>query len=173
MFPFRMGASRFSFNVGGGIGSDKYTFNSPVTLVDISGITGVDSLINISYFDNISGYKKTQLVSNYFDIPLEFRVHSRKNDHKRSWFLAVGGKVGFRMASKTKVVYQEFGSKKKYKDLYNYNLSPVRFGAIARLGVGPFSFWGYYSFNSFFTNDKITGIDNPTTFTLGMSLSTF
>lgn len=173
MYPFRMGASRFSFNAGAGIGTEKYSFNSGVTFVDIDGITEVDSLTKIPFFENISGLKKTQVVVNYFDIPIEFRVHSRKNDHKRSWFLAVGGKVGFRMGSKTKVVYEEFDSKKKYKNLYDYNISAVRYGASARIGVGPFSFWGYYGFNSFFANDKVSGINNPNTFSFGISLSTF
>lgn len=173
MYPFRMGASRFSFNIGAGIGSEKYSFQNPISLVDDNGITSVDSLNNIPFFVNLTGYKKTQIVVNYFDIPIEFRVHSRKNDHKRSWFLAVGGKIGFRMAAKTKVIYEEFDSKKKYKSLYNYNINPIRYGALARVGIGPFSFWGYYGFNQFFTDSKTSGIENPNTFSLGISLSTF
>ena len=173
MYAFRMGASRFSFNTGIGIGSEKYSFNSPITFVDDNGITSVDSLTNIAFFSNLTGYKKTQVVVNYFDIPVEFRVHSRKNDHKRSWFLAVGGKIGFRMAGKTKVVYEEFDSKKKYKNLYHYNVNALRYGASARVGIGPFSIWGYYGFNGFFTDNKTSGLENPNTFSLGISLSTF
>jgi hypothetical protein len=173
MYPFRLGASRFSFNVGAGIGSEKYSFNAPVTFVDDAGVTLVDSLKNLSFFNNTSGYNKTQVVVNYFDIPLEFRVHLRKNDHKRSWYLAVGGKIGVRLAAKTKVLYKEFDTDKKIKDLYNYNISTFRYGASARVGIGPFSIWGYYGLNPFFIENKTSGIKNPNTFSLGISLSTF
>ncbi len=173
MYAFRMGSSRFSFNIGAGVGNEKYTFEAPITFTDSLQITLVDSLKNVPFFTNASGYKKSQMVINYFDIPLEFRVHSRKNDHKRAFYLAVGGKLGFRFAGKTKVVYSEFGNKKKFKDLYHYNVNAVRYGAIARIGYGPINFWGYMGLNNFFTGNKTKGIRNPTTFSFGLSLSTF
>ncbi len=173
MYDIRLGESRFSVNIGAGIGNEKFTFNDDVTFTDSLKITIVDSIANIPYFENIGGVEKTQMVINYFDIPVEFRIHSRKNDHKRSFFLAIGGKIGFRMAGKTKIIYSEYGTTKKFKDLYHFNVNAVRYGATVRLGYGPFNFWGYYGFNQFFTGNKTEGIINPNTFSFGISLATF
>ncbi len=173
MYDIRLGDSRFSVNIGAGVGNEKYTFEAPVTFTDSLQITIIDSIKNIPYFSNISALKKSQMVINYLDIPLEFRIHSRKNDHKRAFYLAIGGKVGFRFAGKTKVVYSELGSKKKFKDLYNFNINAIRYGATARIGYGPINFWGYMGLNNFFDGNKTAGIRNPTTFSFGLSLSTF
>jgi len=173
MYPFKIKSTRFSFNVGGGIGTEKYTFTSPVTFVDSVNVTLVDTIANLSYFENIGAVNKSQMVTNYFDIPFEFRVHSRKNDHKRSFYLALGAKVGFRFANKTKVVYSEFEQDKTFKSLYHYNVNAVRYGASARLGIGPFTIWGYYGLNKYFAVNKISGFNNPNTYSFGISLAAF
>ena len=115
MYDHRLGSSRFSVNFGAGIGSEKHTFNSAVTFTDSLKITIVQPIDSIPFFATTSSVSKSQMVMNYIDIPLEFRIHSRKNDHKRSFYLALGGKIGFRMAGKTKVVYEEFGTTKNLK----------------------------------------------------------
>ena len=174
MYAFRMGeSSRFSFNIGAGVGNEKYTFKAPITFTDSLSITIVDSIANVPHFQTASGYKKTQMVINYIDIPMEIRVHSRKNDHKRAFYLAIGGKIGFRFAGKTKIVYSEFGTEKKFKDLYHFNVNSIRYGATARIGYGPINFWGYMGLNDFFTGNKTAGIKNPNTFSFGLSLATF
>ena len=174
MYAFRMGEeSRLSFNIGAGVGSEKFTFKAPITFTDSLQITVIDSITNVPHFGNISTLKKTQMVINYIDIPMEIRIHSRKKDHKRAFYLALGGKIGFLFAAKTKVVYTEFGNTKKFKDLYNFNVNAVRYGATARIGYGPINFWGYLGLNNFFTGNKTAGIRNPNTFSFGLSLSTF
>ena len=174
MYAHRLGDSRFSVNFGAGVGNEKYTFKAPITFSDSLTTTIIQPIDTVPFFDNKTiALKKTQMVINYIDIPLEFRVHSRKNDHKRAFYLAVGGKIGFRFAGKTKIVYSEFGNQKKFKDLYHFNVNAVRYGATARIGYGPINFWGYLALNDFFTGNKTVGINNPNTFSFGLSLSTF
>lgn len=174
MYAFRIGEETpFSFNIGAGVGNEKYTFKSPITFSDSLTYTIIDSLSNVPFFNNAGSYKKSQMVINYIDIPMELRIHSRKKDHKRAFYLAIGGKIGFRFAGKTKVVYSEFGTTKKYKNLYHYNVNAIRYGATARIGYGPINFWGYLGLNDFFTGNKTVGMKNPNTFSFGLSLSTF
>jgi len=175
MYAFRIGEeSRLSFNIGAGVGNEKYTFKAPITFSDSLSITIIQPIDTVPFFDNkIITTKKSQMVINYLDIPMEFRIHSRKKDHKRSFYLALGGKVGFRIAGKTKIVYSEFGTTKKFKDLYHFNVNAIRYGATAKIGYGPINFWGYLGLNSFFTGNKTEGIRNPNTFSFGLSLSTF
>lgn len=174
MYAHRLGDSRFSVNFGAGVGNEKYTFKAPVTFSDSLTTTIIQPIDTVPFFDNkIIALKKTQMVINYIDFPLEFRVHSRKNDHKRAFYLAIGGKIGFRFAGKTKIVYSEYGTQKKFKDLYHFNVNAVRYGATARIGYGPVNFWGYLALNDFFTGNKTVGIENPNTFSFGISLATF
>ena len=82
--------------------------------------------------------------------------------------LSIGGKVGFLIGSGTKVKYTENGSRKLNKNRYGYNLSSFRYGAVARLGYGPFTFWGYYRGNKMFKGNRTVDIENPGMFSFGI-----
>jgi hypothetical protein len=173
-YPIQIGDSRFSFNPGVGIGSEKFGFEDPVTLKDsITSVTVMRNVAELPRFENMNELIRTQFVANYIDIPMEFRVHTRKNDHKRSWYIALGGKIGFNFDAKTKIKYQEFGRTKTYKDKFNFNVNSVRYGAIGRIGVGPINFWVYYSGSKLFRGNKAFNFENPSMWSFGLSLATF
>jgi hypothetical protein len=172
-YPVKLGNSRFSFNPGVGVGSEKFGFEDKVSFLDSGNLTVLKPIAELARFDTLMSFKQTQLVANYIDIPLEFRVHSRKTDHKRSFFLAIGGKVGFNFDAKTKIKYQEFGRSKTYKDKYHWNVNSVRYGATARLGYGPFNIWFYYSGSKLFRGNKAANMQNPAMWSWGISMATF
>jgi hypothetical protein len=173
LYPVNFGKSRFSMNLGFGVGSEKFGFESPVSLQDSLGFTLMRNIEDLPRFADASSVKQTQFVANYLDFPLEFRVHSRKDDHKRSWFLAIGGKIGVNIDAKTKIKYTEFGSNKTYKDKHHFNVNSFRYGLIARVGLGPFSMWYYYSGSELFRGQKTPNMSNPSMWSFGMSLATF
>ncbi len=171
-----IGDSKFSFHPGIGFGTDRFSFDKDITLG-----YGLDSLGNseVQYvpLDSIYGagnsYKKSIVNANYLDIPFEIRWHSRQYDPKRSFKVAVGGKVGVLIDSKTKIKYKDGGETKKTKQKENFNLSTIRYGAYAKVGFGGFSLLYYYSISDAFKKDK--GPMNTTTYpmTIGMSLALF
>ena len=173
VYDFRIAKSRFSFRPGIGVGSEKYGFESPVSFLDSANKTWLEPVANLARFENMTSLEKTQFITNYVDIPLEFRVHSRKDDPKRSWFLAVGGKFGFNFDAKTKIRYTELGSRKKYKDKYDFNVNSFRYGFTARIGYGPFNVWYYYSASMLFQGNKAANMDNPNMWSFGISLASF
>ena len=175
MYPIKLGDSRFSFNPGIGVGSEKYGFKDPISFYEDSLKTFMDNIGNLPRFDTttLGDITKTQLIANYVDIPLEFRVHSRKDDHERSWFLAVGGRIGVNFDAKTKIIYSENGSQKVYKDKFHYYINSFRYGAVARIGYGPLSVWGYYSGSKLFRGNKSANFANPSMWSFGLSLATF
>jgi hypothetical protein len=174
MYPVKFGKSRFSVNLGLGIGSEKYGFESAVSLQDSIGFTLLRNISDLPRFADASSVKHTQLVTNYLDFPLEFRVHTRKDDHKRSWFLAIGGKIGINIDAKTKIKYTEFGSNKTYKDNHHFNVNSFRYGLIARIGLGPVNMWYYYSGSQLFRGQKTPNMENnPNMWSFGISLATF
>ena len=172
-YPMNFGESRFSFNPGLGLGLESFAFSAPVTLVDSFGITILEPITDLPQYENATDITYSKMSTTYLDLPLEFRVHSRRNDPKRSWFLSIGGKIGVLINSKAKVKYAENGVVKVNKNKYNYQVNGYRYGAVARIGYGPVSFWGYYRGNLFFKGNKTSGFPNPGMFSFGISLSTF
>jgi hypothetical protein len=172
-YPVKLGKSRFSFNPGVGVGSEKFGFEDQVSFLDSANQTVLKPIAELARFDSTMNFKRTQFVANYIDIPMEFRIHSRKSDHKRSFFLAVGGKIGFNFDAKTKIIYQEFGKTKTYKDKYNWNVNSVRYGATARIGYGPLNVWFYYSGSKLFRGNRTVNMVNPSMWSWGISLATF
>jgi hypothetical protein len=173
MYPVKFGESRFSFNIGLGVGSEKFGFESPVSLQDSIGYTLMRNITDLPRFADATSVKFTQFVANYLDFPMEFRVHTRKDDHKRSWYLAVGGKVGINIDAKTKIKYTENGFNKVYKDKHHFNVNSFRYGVIARIGLGPVNMWYYYSGSQLFRGQKTPNMNNPNMWSFGLSLATF
>lgn len=173
MYPIKLGDSRFSFSPGFGIGTEKYGFEDPYSFLDSASRTWLKPIAELPRFENLSGVKRTQYITNYLDFPLEFRVHSIKDDHKRSWYVALGGKIGVNIGAKTKIKYSELGSNKVYKDQYHFNVNTFRYGVIARIGLGPINVWYYYSGSKLFRGNTTPNMNNPNMWSFGLSLSAF
>ena len=77
----------------------------------------------------------------------------------------------------TKLKYREDGETKKLKDNQNWNLTRLRYGVSARLGIGNFSLFGYYNLTPLFEEGEgpyERNIANDfQTVTVGIALSAF
>ena len=172
--PF--GESAFSFHPGIGIGTEKYAFADDITIA-----YGVDSLGNdvlqFTPLDSIFGtgtsYKKSQINTNYLDIPIEFRWISRKFDPKRSLKISLGGKVGVLIDSKTKIKYTQDGVNRTRKQKEKFNLNTIRYGVYFKVGYGGISAYGYYSLSDVFKKDDGPMATTMYPFTFGISWTLF
>lgn len=176
LYEYNIGESAFSFHPGLGIGTEKYKFANDLTLgygLDSLGAREVQYIPLDSIYGSGTSYKKSQINPIYLDIPLEFRWRSRKYDPKRSFKVAVGGKVGFLIDGKTKVKYNSFGENKVSKQKENFEMSSIRYGAYMRLGFGGFSAYGYYGLSDLFKKDKGPMDTTMYPFTFGVSLALF
>ncbi|MCS7019616.1 MAG: porin family protein [Cytophagales bacterium] len=153
-------SNRISFNVGVGAGMEKYGFANRVTLVESAGSA---QLVDISQ----TSVRRSLLAVNYADLPAEFRFSSGSG--RRAFRIAAGGKLGVRVSSHTKVIYQE--GINKYKD--DFQLNPLRYGIYGRVGYSSFSFFGYYGLSELFRAGKSPQRAAIVPFMLGISLSTF
>jgi len=171
------GESKFSFHPGIGIGVDKYHFDNPVAIrhgQDASGnyVTTIDSLQVI--FPNSSGYDKSKLAASYLDIPVEFRFQTNPYDKSRSFKVGLGGRIGLRLNSHSKIKYTENGNTIKIKDHQSFDMSNVRYGAMARVGIGWFNLFYYHNFSDLFKSgkgpSKTTAISS---YTIGLTIAGF
>jgi hypothetical protein len=168
-YDMQIGKSKFSVHPGIGFGLERFKFNNNKTLaLDASGD---NTLMVASPFSKL---KKTQLITNYIDIPLELRFSSNPNDPNRSFKISAGFKFGVLYDSFTKQKYKEDGETKKLKDKQNFNLNPFRYGLTLRVGGGNVSAFAYYSLSPVFKKGAgPSGNEDITNFTVGISLATF
>ncbi|MDN5200660.1 outer membrane beta-barrel protein [Fulvivirgaceae bacterium BMA10] len=156
-YDIPIGKSGFSFNPGFGLGLDKFSFDNSVTIVSEINADNQQREIVVKQLSELlpnTEIKKTKLAANYFDIPLELRFNLNKNNHERGIRFAVGGKVGFLLKSHTKIKYKEDGDVKISKQKENFGLNKIRYGAHARIGIGGFGFYGYYSLSELFQSNE-------------------
>jgi hypothetical protein len=177
-YDYRLGSSKFSVHPGIGFGLERYKFNNDKTLDYVPG-PNFDTLKMVlvsTVLPNASSLKKSGLITNYIDIPLELRFNSNPDDLGRSFKMSLGFKFGVLYDSFTKVKYREDGETKKLKDKQNFNLNPIRYGVLFRIGAGSFSAYANYTISPLFKDGK--GPDGPlgskiNNFTVGLTLAAF
>lgn len=178
-YSFRILKSNFSFVPGIGLSLERFKFKDNL-LVGYARNDQSSILLN-SPADTIPGIKKSMLITNYIDVPLEIQYSTNPDDPARSFKISVGGRIGFMFDSFNKVKYKENGELKKIKNKQDFNLNKLRYGLTARIGVGNFSLFGYYNLSPLFEKGKglsdgagSTSVKNDfSTLTIGISLASF
>ncbi len=158
-YDIRILKSRFSLVPGIGLSLERFKFKNKRTLA-FSG----DSLKLLSGADiDLVSLKKSQLITNYIDIPVEIKYSSKPEDPSRTFKASVGGRVGYMYDGFTKVKYKEDGDMYKFKSKQD----------------GNFSLFTYYNMTNLFKDgESPTGpgdkeIKDFATYTIGFSLSSF
>lgn len=166
--------SKFSFIPGIGLSLERFKFKNWATL-------GYDAdtveLFLPSETPDITGERKSQLITNYFDIPVELRFTSNPSDPNRALKIGVGGRIGYLYDAFTKMKYKQDGEVRQLKNKQYYNLTRFRYGIYGRLGIGNFSLFAYYNLTPLFEKGKgLYERQRPIDFqtmTVGISLSSF
>lgn len=167
-YDYRIGKTKFSVHPGIGFGFERYKLTNNYTLS-----TNQDGTELVPASDIYQGVKKSMLVTNYIDIPIEIRFSTNPNDPGRSFRASIGGRAGYLYDSFTKIKYRESGETKKIKDKQNFDLNDFRYGAFVKIGAGNFTLFGYYNFSPLFKDERGPEQTDMTNFTVGLSLSSF
>ena len=175
-YELRILKSKFSIVPGIGLSLERFKFKNSATL-------GYDPAPEDSlklFLPSESGYtgmRKSQLITNYLDIPLELRFSTKPSDPGRSFKIAVGGRAGFMYDSFSKLKYKDGNETKQLKDKQPWNLTKFRYGVYGKIGIGNFSLFGYYNLTPLFEEGESPGENNVVkdfqTVTVGISLSGF
>ncbi len=180
-YDFRILNSSFSFVPGIGLSLERFKFGNESTL----GYDPNDpeSIVMLTPNDTgLPGVKKSQLITNYIDVPLEIRYSTKPDDPARSFKISVGGRIGYMYDSFTKIKYKDDSELKKLKNKEDFNLTKIRYGLTARIGVGNLSLFGYYNLTPLFEEGKgLSDIisaqpsvkNDFSTLTIGISLASF
>ncbi len=174
-YDINIGESSFSFHPGIGVGTEKYAFTDRVTLARGNDADNNYGVIFVGIDSTFGRYdvRKSQINTNYLDIPFELRWRSRKYDPKRSIKVSIGAKVGILFDSKTKIKYRDDNQWKTLKQKEDFDLAKIRYGIYGKVGIGGISLFYYYSMSDVFTKDK--GPENTTMYpmTIGLNWAIF
>lgn len=111
------------------------------------------SYISATY-DSVHDFQKAKLITTYLQIPLLLQFNTPANGHIKSFHLSAGVVGGLRIGSHTKYVYDDGNAEVKPKTRNDYNLSPFRYSAMARIGYGKFDIYASYALNTLFKESE-------------------
>jgi len=183
-YPIRFGRSKFSFNPGVGLSMERWKFTDGAMLIDttelVSFPNGAAAAEQVEQYNLLRASrvypelaKKSMFVTNYLEIPLEFRFDTKPEDIARSLNIAIGGRFGMRLNSFTKVKYKDGGETVKVKDKQSFGLNDFRYGVYTRFGVGGFSWFAFYNLSEMFEKGKGPLGSDINTMTFGISINGF
>lgn len=185
-YPIRIGRSKFSFNPGLGVSLERWKFTDGATLIDtvelVSFPNGAVAANQVEQYNLLSPKRiypeladKSMFITNYFEIPIEFRYDTSPEDINRSFNVAFGGRVGILFDAFTKVKYDDQARNEmvKVKNKLNNGLNEFRYGVYSRIGLGGFSVFCFYNLSDMFQKDKGPMGTTMNTFTYGISINGF
>jgi Outer membrane protein beta-barrel domain len=158
--------SKFRIAPGIGFGFDRFKFNSNYTIAYESGDLTM-SRINLDI-------TKSQFITNYIDVPIELKYTKNPSNPDRSFKIAAGFRAGLLLNAFTKIKYDvENQGTYKDKSRNNWNVNTYRYGFYGKVGVGNFSFFGYYNMSTLFKNEEGPDESSINNLTVGISLAGF
>jgi hypothetical protein len=164
-YDLRILKSRFSLVPGLGLGMERYKFKNNYTLGYEGDVLTMDKTsLNI---------KKSQLITNYLDVPIELRYTSNPENPNRSFKMAAGFRAGLLISSFTKLKYDDDDETIKVKTRRDWNLNPYRYGIYGKIGTGNFNIFWYQNLSTLFKAGKGPDEHDINTATFGISIGGF
>lgn len=150
-------SQKFFLEWGAGVSWYDFKFQDDNTRMveDDNGISFVADNLDVSYV-------KSKLEICYLNASLipvfDFGGHNRKarfwSSHNSNFRIGAGPYVGYRLYSKSKLVYKEDGDKEKDKESNNFYLNNMRYGIRMQLGIRSADFFFNYDLNELFVENK-------------------
>lgn len=162
-------SDRFTFNPALGITAEKLRLDNNLNfqLADDNTIV-FDSLLNRG------DLRTNKIAINYIELPFELRFYPTRTVDGEGLFVSVGGIIGARLESHTKIKYDFNNIRRAEKLRDRFGLQDFRFGFQGRVGLrGIHVFYKYY-FTEVFRPGRSPGENAaPGLWTFGINISGF
>ncbi|MBT1702374.1 hypothetical protein [Chryseosolibacter indicus] len=148
-----------NFFIEWGLGLNWYNFKFEKDNVMVQRTDdGVEFVLDTRDVDHI----KSKLSATYFNVSLipvlDLGDHSRRpkmwDGYGSEFRIGLGPYVGYRLASKTKLVFKDDGDREKEKERGSFNLSNLRYGVRFQIGFRSTDFFINYDINELFVEGK-------------------
>ena len=132
---------------------------------------------NLLVFDTLQNrgtLRTNKLAINYLDLPLELRFYPWKTIGGEGLFIGVGGILGLRIESHTKIKYDADQTRRTEKLRDSFGLERIRFGLQGRIGMNGIHLFAKYYLSDIFESDATPGgMATPGQLTFGLNISGF
>lgn len=132
---------------GLGLHISNYRLDNNVRLIN-------DSATLMSWTDTTSNTIRSKLVTSYLMLPLMLEYQSNGKNNTNSFHIGIGGFIGTRIGSHTKVVIDNSNGKDKIKSYNTFHLNPFKYGLMARVGWGRINLFANYSMSTMFDKNE-------------------
>lgn len=102
----------------------------------------------------VSELSKSKLTVSYLSIPVVPTLQFRDHKGRKTFRVGMGGYIGYRIGSHTKVKYRYEGETMKDKDYSSFYLNNFRYGLMAQVGVKNLVLFAKYDLNPLFADNK-------------------
>ena len=153
---------RFYISPGFGLDYKGYFFENNVRI-------GTENDTTLFSLDTNTTFDKYKLRATYLQVPLIVGFKLGNLD-KKPLSVQLGVIGGYRIGSRIKEKYQEDGTRIKNKVIDDFNFSPFKLTATARIGIGNFGFFANYGLTELFEDGKAPAL---TPFTAGITFGGF
>jgi hypothetical protein len=160
---------------------ERWKFTDGAVLIDTTELTGgLPSTEQVEQYNLLSATRiypklaeKSMFITNYVEIPIEFRFDTKPEDIGRSFNVALGGRIGILYDAFTKVKYNDLGEVVKVKNKLNHGMNQIRYGVYGRVGIGSVSLFGFYNLSEMFETNKGPLGTTMNSYTVGISVNGF
>lgn len=162
----RLGNTRSPLYIltGPEVSFNNYMLEGNNRFVNLNGITSVQNTPDLSL-------EKSKLATSTLNLPLMALLNFRNAQHTSVFRLGVGGFVGYRLGSHTKIKYNDEEHTRKDKDRDSYNLQDFQYGLQGTIGLRSLTLFAKYNLNELFQNQRSSFQGNTLSF--GISLADF
>lgn len=159
----------FTFNPAIGITAEKIRNNNDQNFqIDANNDLVFDTL------QNRGNIKTNKLAVNYLEIPFELRFYPTKTIDGEGLFVGIGGIIGARLESHTKIKYDTGSVNRGEKLRDRFGLEDFRFGLQGRVGLNGLHLFAKYYLTDMFRPDRAPGSGgSPSMLTIGLNISGF
>lgn len=149
----------FAIAPGVGIGNSNIFHQSFLTLDTDTGSLNFGTT-GVTPFDANLDFKKNKISLTYFEVPVELRFRTKKNDRGQRFKVAVGFKGGLVINTHTKYVGTDTRPNAlpgnvdfvKYKEHRIQNVANLRYGITGRVGYGNINLQAFYGLSDVFND---------------------
>lgn len=103
-----------------------------------------------------AGYnlEKSKLAMSSLNLPVMLQANLRDKEYHKTFRLAAGGFVGYRLGTHTKLKYDQDGDTRKDKDRGSYNLEDFQYGLQGSIGFRRVDLFAKYHLNELFKDNR-------------------
>lgn len=150
--PIKLYRNNIMFVTGLGAEWNSYCFRKNILLDSDADKTNSTS-ISIDTASN-KNYIKNDLKAFYAKVPLLLEFNTNGSNPNKSFHIAAGMEVAYKLDSWTKQKYEIDGTTYKNKHHDDYNVAPLKYGFTLRAGYGKFTLFANYALSPLFDLNK-------------------